>query len=192
MKKFLSTLLLLLTVLTAAIAQNKEVRLPEKPTRPGFTNFAERNTGFWISLEADGGCSLMEGKKATLPYTNLCVTGGYRLSEYLRLGVGLGARVYYKNADYRDSNSKFALPLYVNVRGNFMSAYERQNVPFWSLNIGGIVREGFFAQPTLGYSFGGTRNNFLLGITYTISCFKNFAQKDQAYSYLGLRLGYEF
>ena len=84
------------------------------------------------------------------------------------------------------------MPLFVNVRGNIVSASERDGVPFWSLNVGGITSEGFFASPTIGYSFGGLRNNFLIGLSYTVSSFKDKKKEDVVYSYFGLKLGYEF
>lgn len=91
----------------------------------------------------------------------------------------------------RNTNSKFGIPLYVNLRGNFVSAYDRDGVPFWSLNLGGITREGLFLNPTIGYSFGGLRNNFYLGLSYTLTDFKDFTKSKQKYSYFGLKIGYE-
>ena len=133
----------------------------------------------------------MEHKK-NMQYTNLLVTGGYRLNEYLRAGVGFGGRAYLHNADVRDSDNKFVMPLFVNVRGNIVSASERDGVPFWSLNVGGITSEGFFASPTIGYSFGGLRNNFQIGISYTVSRLDNYQRQTKTFSYFGLKLGYEF
>jgi hypothetical protein len=78
------------------------------------------------------------------------------------------------------------------VRGNFLPTYDRDGVPFWSLNVGGITNEGFFFSPTIGCSFGGWRNNFQIGITYTLSNFKYDDGSKVAYSFFGLKLGYEF
>jgi hypothetical protein len=78
------------------------------------------------------------------------------------------------------------------MRGNFISAYDRDGVPFWSINAGYAVNDGVFASPTIGYSFGGLRNNFLIGISYTISRFKDYKKENTTFSYFGLKLGYEF
>ena len=77
---------------------------------------------------------------------NLTFTGGYRINEFLRLGVGFGGRMYVNNASVRNTNSKFGIPIFANVRGNFISAQDRDGVPFWSLNVGGITKEGAFVD----------------------------------------------
>lgn len=190
MKRFLLALFFIV-VSAGAYAQYRDVKLPEQPKQKGYRDYSTEDAGFWFAVEAEGGSSIMEHKK-NMQYTNLLVTGGYRLNEYLRAGVGLGGRAYLHNADVRDSNNKFVMPLFVNVRGNIVSASERDGVPFWSLNVGGITSEGFFASPTIGYSFGGLRNNFLIGLSYTVSSFKDSKKDDVVYSYFGLKLGYEF
>lgn len=176
---------------TTASAQYRDVKLPDQPKQKGYRDYTSEDKGFWFAVEAEGGSSIMEQKR-NMQYAEATFTGGYRLNEYLRLGAGLGCRYYAHNADVRHTDSKFGIPLFANVRGNMISASERDGVPFWSLNIGGITNEGFFASPTIGYSFGGLRNNFLIGVSYTISTFKNSANDNTAYSYFGLKLGYEF
>lgn len=191
MKRWIFLLCVLSCTVVAGYAQHRKVRLPEKPKQAGYTDYSQQESGFWCAVEAEGGSSV-KVHGPNMQYVNLWVTGGYRVSEYLRVGVGIGGRMYVHNAYVRDADSKFGMPIYANVRGNFLSAYDRQNVPFWSFNVGGITHEGFFANPTLGYSFGGLRNNFLLGLSYTITSFKDYAKSCRAYSYLGLKLGYEF
>lgn len=176
---------------TGMYAQYRDVKLPEKPNKPGYRDYTNQESGFWFAIEAEGGTSVME-KKKNMQYANLTFTGGYRINEFLRVGAGFGGRAYVNNAEIRNTDRKFCMPLFANVRGNIISAYDRDGVPFWSLNVGGITDDGFFFSPTLGYSFGGLRNNFQIGISYTLSSFKDCSNKDASYSYFGLKLGYEF
>ena len=190
MKKKIFSILVTLMALTVN-AQYRDVKLPETPKHTNYKTYEKENSGFWCGIDVEGGSSVME-QKTNMQYANLSWTGGYRFSEFLRLGAGLGARYYVHNANVRNTDSKFGIPIFANLRGNFISAYDRDGVPFWSFNIGGITHEGFFVSPTFGYSFGGLRHNFQIGISYTIVCFKNSSEKNAAYSYFGLRLGYEF
>ncbi len=190
MKRILILLAAVLAV-TVSKAQYRDVRMPEAPKNHGYKNYDMEDKGFWCAFELEGASSVMVDSP-NMQYANLSFTGGYRISEFLRVGAGLGVRYYVNNADVRDTDNKFGVPVFANVRGNFISAYDRDGVPFWSFNIGGITNEGFFASPTVGYSFGGLRNNFQIGVTYTITSFRNAEKTDVAYSYFGLKLGYEF
>lgn len=185
------TFLALFSITMCMSAQYRDVKLPEKPKMTGYKNYEREDKGFWCAVEAEGGSSVMV-HSTNMQYVNMSFTGGYRLSEFLRLGAGLGVRMYVNNADVRDTDNKFGIPIFANARGNFISAYDRDGVPYWSFNIGGITNDGFFASPTIGYSFGGLRNNFLVGVNYTITCFRNSQKDDVAYSYFGLKVGYEF
>ncbi len=190
MKKLLLSFLFLF--LAAIVnAQYRDVRLPSVPKQHSYIDYDMVDRGFWYAVDLEGASSVMS-QSPNMQYANLSFTGGFRFSEFLRLGAGVGVRYYVNNADVRDTSDKFGIPIFANVRGNLLPAYEREGVPFWSLNIGGITNEGFFASPTIGYSFGGLRNNFQLGICYTITSFRNCNKNDIAYSYFGLKLGYEF
>lgn len=175
----------------AVKAQYRDVKLPDTPKQTSYKNYAMENSGFWCAVDLEGGSSIMV-HSPNMQYLNLSWTGGYRFNEYLRLGIGIGARYYINNADVRNTDNDFGVPVFAHLRGNFISAYDRDGVPFWSFSIGGITKEGFFASPTVGYSFGGLRNNFQLGISYTITSFKNNNNTNTAYSYFGLKVGYEF
>ncbi|MBE6288563.1 MAG: hypothetical protein E7099_10375 [Mediterranea massiliensis] len=189
-KKIVIMLLLAFPAFISGYAQYRQVNLPEKANLPAYKDLTAENKGFWCAFEAEGGSSIME-LKPNMQFVGLTVTGGYRISEYLRLGVGFGGRMYVNNADIRDTQSKFGIPIYVNARGNFVSAYDRDGVPFWSVNIGGVTKEGLYLNPTIGYSFGGIRNNFYIGLSYTLSNFKDCTKTRQTYSSLGLKIGYE-
>lgn len=190
MKQFI-LIVAALFVATSVTAQYRNVKLPEKPKQTGYRNYEKEDAGFWCAVEVDAGSSVMEHKK-NMQYTSLAFTGGYRINEFLRFGAGFGLRMYVNNAEVRNSDSKIGIPIFANIRGNIISAYDRDGVPFWSFNIGGITNDGFFASPTLGYSFGGLRNNFQVGINYSIVRFKDSNKNNVSYSYIGLKLGYEF
>ena len=182
---------LILSVAVEIYAQYREVILPESPKMTNYKDYETENSGFWCSLDIEGGSSVMS-HSTNMQYSGFSWTAGYRFNEFLRLGAGLGFRYYVNNADVRESKNKYGFPVYANIRGNFISAYDRDGVPFWSFNVGGITDEGFFANPTIGYSFGGLRNSFQIGISYTITHFKNNEGSKRFYNYFGLKLGYEF
>lgn len=184
-------LMVVMSVSFIANAQYRDVKLPTAPKQTNYRDYTTENQGFWFAVDAEGATSVMVHSK-NMQYTSLSFTGGYRLSEFMRLGIGLGVRYYVNNAGVRYSDNKFGIPVFANVRGNIISASDRDGVPFWSLNIGGITNDGFFFSPTLGYSFGGLRNNFQIGISYNMTCFRNCNKTDMAYSYFGLKIGYEF
>ena len=180
-----------LTTCIAANAQYRDVKMPNVPKQTNYRNYDSENSGFWNAIEVEGGSSIMV-HSPNMQYVGATWTGGYRINEFLRVGAGLGVRYYVNNAGVRNTSNEFGVPIFANARGNFISAYDRDGVPFWSANIGGITNEGFFFSPTIGYSFGGLRNNFQIGISYTITSFKNYDKINMAYSYFGLKLGYEF
>ena len=190
MKKIFFSLLMFLLAFTTK-AQYRDVKLPVIPKQVNYKDYETQTAGFWCAVEAEGGSSIME-HWTNMQYVSATWTGGYRFSEFLRIGAGAGVRYYVHNAWIRNTDNKFVIPVFANVRGNIISAYDRDGVPFWSLNIGGITCEGFYASPTLGYSFGGLRKNFQIGISYTIVSFKDWSKTNRAYSYFGLKLGYEF
>lgn len=183
--------MLMLTIVSVANAQYRDVKLPDAPRHTNYRNYEMENSGFWCTFDLECSSSVMV-RHRNMQYTGLAWTGGYRLNEFIRIGAGLGVRYYVNNGIVRGTDNNFGLPIFANARGNFISAYDRDGVPFWSFNIGGITNEGLFASPTIGYSFGGLRNNFLIGINYTITNFKNYHNTRMGYSYFGLKIGYEF
>lgn len=190
MKKVILSMLAFM-IAVAVSAQYRDVKLPQAPKQKPYQDYSMVDKGFWYAIEAEGGSSIM-AENTNMQYAGLGFTTGYRFSEFLRVGAGVAGRYYFNNAYVRGTGNKFGVPIYANARGNFISAYDCDGVPFWSLNIGGITNEGFFASPTIGYSFGGLRNNFLIGLCYTITSFKNCDNRNMAYSYFALKLGYEF
>ena len=190
MKHFLFFLLFVLSA-HGLTAQNRDVKLPDTPKQAPYKNYDMEDRGFWCAIDLEAGSSTMFHHK-NMQYTNLAATSGYRLSEFLRFGAGVGLRYYPNNAEVKEKDDKFGVLYYANVRGNFLPSYERDGVPYWSVNVGTISTEGAFVSPTLGYSMGGLRNNIQVGLCYTLSYFRNHRLKTEAYNYFGLKVGYEF
>lgn len=184
-------LFLVASLAMSAYAQTRNVILPERPKGHAYKNYDMEDQGFWCAIEAEGGSSVMTTYQ-NMQYATMTFTGGYRISEYLKIGAGLGAKAYVNHAELRNTSNKVAIPIFANVRGNFMSAYDRGYSPYWSVNIGGVTNDGFYFSPSVGYSIGGLRNNFLIGISYTLGNFTDYKSENRTYSYFGVKLGYEF
>lgn len=183
-----------------AFSQENEVRrMPEVNKDNLQHNYSADNTGFWIAAEAVGGysCRLYNSNFAL---AEIDVTAGYRLNEYLRVGLGFGGRYYFDNSAVRYNGSEWAFPLYANARGNFIPTDYRTTVPYWSFDLGGTILDGFMMRPTVGLRIGQKRSAFLLGLTYTGQSLKGYTinergtrdPKTKFVSFISLKLGYEF
>lgn len=169
-----------------------------KLTSPGITPDADLKSywnidkGFWISGQLQGAYSLML-RGNNIPMIELDVTGGYRFNEYLRTGIGFGVRYYIDNRKMRKSDVALSMPIYANIRGNIIHGGYRTVVPYYSLDIGGAVRDGFLWRPTIGIRVGQERSAFLAGLVYTGQCYKSVETNKSRYgSFLGITLGYEY
>lgn len=174
----------------------------EKGLGTHHNDYSMFDKGFFFATELQGGYSLTGGSGKGLGLATVNLTGGYRFSEYLRAGVGIGPRFYFDNhyndgcdGLMRNASGKIGLALYVNVRGNFIPSDYRTIVPYWSFNLGGSFPDGFFANPTVGVRIGEKRSAFLLGIAYALQGIRNKKDteiKHSATSFLMLNIGYEF
>lgn len=171
------------------MAQDRVIRMPEEPVKQ--PNIAEMNTGFWCALEANGGSTLMENHR-NVGLLSAEFTGGYRLSQWLRIGVGLGVVYYPDNNHVRDSRYHLAMPLYVNARGNILSEQIRYVVPYWSFSVGSALPDGYFVTPTVGLRIGEKRSAFLVGLSYTLRHLQTYPGHLADYSGAQLKVGYEF
>lgn len=198
MKKIL-TLFLVLILCNVTFAQNHNVIIPtETGLGPKYINSASLNTGFFFSPELNLAYSVSSANNFGL--AEIDVTGGYRFGEYFRAGLGLGVRVYINSGDYRVAPSNFAMPLFVNFRGNFIPSDYRTIVPYWSVDTGVVFPDGFLFRPSVGIRIGQERSAFLLALTYTGNAirtrdFKNIPDLPIIHryrSFLGLKFGYEF
>lgn len=202
-RKIFAIAALTLSIATTATAQENTVqRLPEiDRQKSGIqTDYATRDTGFWIAGEATGGysCRLMH---SNFSFAEVTATGGWRFNSYFRLGLGFGGRCYFDNDKVRTTASEWAFPIFANVRGNFIPTDYRDVVPYYSVDIGGTVRDGFLFRPAVGIRVGQNRGAFLLALAYTGQDLRSFAFNKATFTYdkqrkfvsfISLRLGYEF
>lgn len=197
MKSLTISVILALCIPWLAYSQQREVRMPQESglgTR--HHDLTASGKGFFIAVEAAGGYSL-NLHNANLGAAEINVAGGYRFNTYFRAGIGFGGRAYFHDASLRRHTSAFALPLYVDFRGNFIPDDYRNVVPYWSMDIGGTFPDGVMLRPTIGLRIGQPRSAFLVGISYMGQSLKLPVDADgkkssKFTSMLMLRLGYEF
>ena len=190
--------LLLLSASSLWAQSDKEVILPQKPHRPQYVDHTQSPTGFWCAAEAEGGSTVMLNH-VNMQAAQLTYTAGYRFNEYIRVGAGLGVKYYFNhNSRRRGTANSCTFPLFFNARGNFLSQADRSMVPYWSVNVGGVVGDGFFLSPTIGLRFGEQRNSWLLGLSYSLNHINTDklqvppATRLTTTSALMLHVGYEF
>lgn len=187
-------------IAAGAMAQENTVkRLPDVDTRYEQKEYTENNTGFWAAVEASGAysCRLFN---SNFSLAEVSAVFGYRFNDYLRLGIGIGGRYYFDNSKVRHTSSEWAFPLFANVRGNFLPTQYRNVVPYYSMDLGGTIRDGMMVRPTLGLRFGQSRSAFLLGVGYLGQDLKSFTfnekgqkeSKRKFVSFVTLKVGYEF
>lgn len=189
MKRIFILVACTLIILFTGSAQNRIIKMPELPGKS--FNIAEMEKGYWCSIEINSGATLMEGHK-NLAFVNVEYTNGYRFSQWLKVGAGLGVTYYVGNNDIRNTDKNLSMPLFVNARGNLLTESIRYAVPFWAVNIGTSLPDGFFFAPTIGLRFGEPRSAFLLGLSYSLRHLKTDPCCIDYYSGAMIKLGYEF
>ena len=191
MKKTLM-LLLAITVSSMVMAQYRDVKLPPESPRSRYYDSDRADKGFWSAAEFLGG-STVSTEYPCAQHLQLTWTVGYRFNQYIRIGAGLGGKVYVHNGSkLRAAESNWAVPFFFNARGNFMAQEDRGYSPYWSMNVGYVVKDGFFMSPTLGIRFGAKRSDFLLGVTYSLNRIDNLNVVGTYAHSLMLTLGYEY
>lgn len=199
-KKMFLGILVSLFVFPAFAQENRVKRLPEiaQPTSEDYHVYREKNTGFFAAAELVGGysCRLFN---SNFGFLELDAIGGYRFNEYLHVGAGLGARYYFDNNKARYTTSKWAGPIFLDVRGQFIPSLHRNVVPYYSFDIGGTIRDGFMIRPTLGLRIGENRSAFLVGIAYTGQDMTTpwyregeRVKRGRFVSFVNLKIGYQF
>ena len=93
------------------------------------------------------------------------------------------------------------MPIMINFRGNIIPQDYRTVVPYYSVDVGSTITDGFLLRPTLGIRCGERRSAFLLGVSYMLQVMSgyeskyepgNLNEKTLNTSFFGLRIGYEF
>ena len=91
MKKFLTIAIAAIMALGASAQENQIKRIPSKGYDPNQQNYTTFERGVWFAAEALGGYSChFHGHNMGLAEVDFTV--GYRFSQYLKVGVGTGAR----------------------------------------------------------------------------------------------------
>ncbi|MEG1574435.1 MAG: hypothetical protein RR293_02815 [Bacteroidales bacterium] len=179
------------------VMQNSDVVAPKEPQQSKFNDLSNNNKGWWCSAEAFGGGTLYSNTPSNMGFMEFSFVNGYRFNEFIKIGVGLGVRGYIgqSNDDQRSNISKMSFPVYLDVRGNFISQHSRMFSPYWSLDIGYSINDNFFFAPTLGMRIGGLRHSFLFGISYMGQILNKTEDgyKSSVYTdFICGRLAYEF
>lgn len=206
MKRLIISILAIAIVgMLAATAQSKPTRKVKMPTESnlgiGTNDYTTYETGFYAAGELSGGYSLNSGRD-NLGFSDVTFVGGYRFGEYLRAGIGIGARLYV-DAAVRNMSHDWGMPLFINLRGNFIPTGYRDAVPFWSMDVGTTFPDGVMIRPAFGVRVGQKRSAFVASVGYMGQDIRTAkvvesqgAQVGKAfrkfYSFITLRLGYEF
>lgn len=177
MKKTAIILAFLCIVSLPVFAQERNITLPEKPNRPEYVDYSSLEKGFFGAVQLSPTLAMDKDDNKTAIY-QVDLIAGYRFGEFLRLGAGVSPRIgEMKN-----------LPIYVDLRGGFISQRSRMCVPYWSIDVGYTLNQGIYLAPTAGIRVGGLRHDFVLGIGY----FFQGVQDASDFNCAVLRLGYEF
>lgn len=196
MRKFiLASALIILTAIGMFAQENQVKRIPGVGYDPNQQQYTTFGRGVWFATEITGGISCHHTGH-NLGFGEANVTVGYRFSQYLKLGIGVGARYYIDQSYRRHSSIKWGMPLFVAVRGNLMPGLYRTVVPYYMCEVGGSIRDGYMLRPGLGIRIGEMRQAFTIGINYMgqqLRPIDGDGKISSKYSnFVALRLGYEF
>lgn len=186
------------------VAHGKDPKVPAVSKKAdSYSDYTTYTRGFWFAVELQGGYSARLVNK-NIGMAELDVVGGYRFNDYLKLGIGIGARYYISSKEVRDKDVQWGFPIYANVRGNFMPSQYRTVVPYYSFDLGGSIRDGVMVRPTIGIRIGEPRQAFLVGLSYLGQSMKadgkvdkdgkdgKPTKTDKFLSFVTLKIGYEF
>lgn len=195
MKRFLIIAISLVISLVSVYSQERNIILPEKPTRAKFIDYSVKNTGWWIAAQLSGALATTSNNSKAGAY-QVDIINGYRFSEFLKVGIGFSPRIYSSSVEFPRSDGKmifgvYSLPIYADVRGNIISQEDRMFSFYWSADMGYTVNEGLFFSPGVGLRLGGIRHDMLLGLFYSLQEHRAEAYKGVLHMF-GVRIGYEF
>lgn len=179
MKKFILIALLALVAVPSFAQNHKDYTLPDAPKRSRYIDYPSQYKGLWFAVQATPAFASQEGITGQID-----LIAGYRTGEWFRVGAGVSPKF--------SANAGFALPVYLDLRGNIISQESRMAVPYWSLDAGYTIspsNSGLYVSPTVGVRVGMPRNNFIAGITYILQTLPGGSAPSHG---AGLRIGYEF
>lgn len=167
-----------------------------------YRDFSTYNRGFWWGADLSGAVSLREHVR-NISFVELDAVAGYRFNDFIRVGVGIGVRDYLgRQYTVRARHTHFAYPVFGTARGNIIISDYRNVVPYWSVDCGAAIQDGFMLRPTLGVRIGSEkRHSLILGLSYLNQrllvgrTYDDNNKKNDSFkniSFLCLRVGYEF
>lgn len=160
-----------------------EVIMPKTPKSP-YRDFTDADRGLWLA--ADAAFSLIGNTNLAYPM-GLDIIGGYRFSEFIRIGLGVGVR---GNIGYNqiDGLNRVSVPIFLSLRGNILTQKPRMCVPYWNYDAGYIVlSNAIFYDAGIGLKVGEKRNNFTVSLNYLGMVVGGLYTNGTC-----LKLGYEF
>lgn len=178
------------------------------PSEGFYSDRSQSDTGFYFAAESTTGFSIRPGK-SNFGFEEIDLIGGYRFNTYLRAGVGIGARYYWNNEHVRwHADREWTMPLFADLRGEFMPRAYRTVVPYWNMQIGATLGDGLMVRPSIGIRVGERRSAFLLALSYTgqsmrvtdtqtvssagVYMMPQCVGKRKFESFISIKLGYEF
>ncbi|MDE7153964.1 MAG: hypothetical protein K2O00_05920 [Muribaculaceae bacterium] len=200
MKKFFTFCLMAVSMLPAAWSQNRDVKIPtESNLGITQTDYSQLKTGFFCVGQVATAYTF-NAKPLSIGFTDLEGIAGYRFSDYLRAGVGIGVRYYYNVNDVRNMSHKFGMPLFLDLRGNFIPNDYRNVVPFWSVDLGATFPDGVMFRPSIGARVGQPRSAFIVSLGYVGQNIRTYTDEvgttgKSAHKFasgVSLSIGYEF
>ena len=178
MRKILTVILFALMLVPSFAQNHKDYTLPDEPKRGKYIDFPSLDKGLWFAAQLAPAYATVLG-----PSVSVDLIAGYRTGEFFKFGPGISPTF---------SGAGFALPVYLDLRGNLISQESRMAVPYWSLDAGYTFGsyKGLYVSPTVGVRVGMPRNNFIAGLTYILQQVGpgGFVPAHG----VGLRIGYEF
>ncbi|MCH5219996.1 MAG: hypothetical protein J1F20_05435 [Muribaculaceae bacterium] len=171
--------------------------------------YEHRDKGFYGAVEGSFAYSFGHGfhpdtKDHNCTFLELDAVGGWKFSERLGIGLGLGIRKYFLTQ--KMFAHSWGMPVYIDLRGNFMSYRIYKLVPFWIMDLGYTVPDGFMFRPQFGFKFGqphqftvslGYVGQFMRKYNYIINGIGNETNvydgfKRVLFSSISIKIGYEF
>jgi len=191
MKRFVLVFSMLLSLFIGH-AQERSVIMPQAPKQEKYVEYSLMDKGYWWSIDL-GIAPSLKFHETSMWTSTISFVNGYRFNDYLKIGLGIGAGYYFANNDVvRDTDIKWIMPLFVNVRGNFVSQEVREIVPFWSVDVGGAFGDGLLCTPSVGCRIGERRSALIASLGYSYRGIKAKEELGNGRSFVVLKLGYEF
>ena len=190
-------LLILIALVVPVLASAQDVILPERPARTGYVDYWLQDQGFWCAGQSLTSAVFIGAPQIAVS-EQISAVAGYRLSEYIRFGLGVGVKKYINGYPVASTNlpEGLIMPIFFDARGSLLlQATARRLVPYWDFAAGYAVGEGAFASPSLGIRIGGLRHNLLLAVNYTLQqCKAPYLDYNESLTLnsFGIVVGYEF